>query len=131
LAVAAGLAVSASGCIIDNTGPGPASCLPDLYVNWQVVDKTDAPVTCGTAGAASVAGQVGGFTDSVACPTASATGLQLYFPLDQVGTYNVNVQLLDAGGGILSQTGVTMPPPSIYVDCSGATQTPTLFLSIN
>ena len=48
-----------------------------------------------------------------------------------VDTYSVNVQLRDANGGILSQTGVNMPAPSIYVDCSGNTQSQILSLSIN
>jgi hypothetical protein len=130
-----GLAVGASGCIVEDTGYGPGSaCYPDLYVNWevsQVVNGADQPITCATAGAVSVAGQVGDKRDQVDCPAGSSTGAPLYFPLDQTDTYTVNVQLLDASGNPISQTGVNMPAPSIYVDCSGNTQSPTLFLSIN
>jgi hypothetical protein len=141
LAVAAGLAVSASGCIVDDGNPGPyggGACYPDLYVNWQVVqtaNNVDTPITCATAGAATLTGQVDVFTDTVTCPAgssgSSAGGQPLYFPLNQVGTYAVNVQLRDASGNILSQTGVNGSPPSIYVDCSGNTQSPTLVLSIS
>jgi hypothetical protein len=132
VALSGGLAIGASGCGVDN-GPGPA-CYPDLYVNWQVtqvVNGGDQPITCASAGAATVSGQVGGLTDQVACPAGSSAGAPLYFPLDRTDTYQVNVQLLDVNGNTLSQTGVNMPPPSIYVDCSGNTQTPTLSLSIN
>jgi hypothetical protein len=132
VALLGGLAVGASGCIVDNTSAG--SCYPDLYVNWQVtqvVNGADQPITCATAGAATVAGQVGGLTDQVACPAGASSGAPLYFPLDQTGNYSVNVQLLDVSGNPISQTGVNMPPPSIYVDCSGNTQSPLLSLSIN
>ena len=131
LTVVTGLAVSASGCFVDNSS-GPASvCYPDLYVNWQVVDNTDTPLTCASVGATSVTGQVGGFTDTEPCPAAASSGPQLVFLLNQVGTYSVNVQLRDANGAILSETGVNMAAPSIYVDCSGNTQSQPLLLSIN
>ena len=60
LTVAMGLAVAASGCIIeDSSNPSTGVCYPDLFVNWQVthvVNNVDTPIACDVAGAASVTG---------------------------------------------------------------------------
>ena len=125
--------MSASGCIIDDSYrsgggllPGPVRELAGRRQDQHADHLRDA------GAATSVTGQVGGVHRHRTLPGRGVVGpaarTSRWIRLD---TYDVNVQLLDANGAILSQTGVNMPPPSIYVDCSGNTQSPTLLLSIN
>jgi hypothetical protein len=134
-AMLVGLVVSGSACVVDEGAPAAAVCTPDLYVNWQVTEVLngvpDRPITCDYAGATTVVGQVGGISASVPCPAGVSRGAPLYFPLPRTDNYYVSVQLLDASGNVLSQLGGDPSGPSIYVDCSGSTQTPIISLSIN
>jgi hypothetical protein len=119
LAIAVGLAVSASGCVIDSSNSG--TCFPDLFVPWQIVEDVpgDPPLTCAQAGATSVEIDVNGqaFLDS--CP-ANATGGQFSIPLADAGNYTLDGFLL-SGNVVLSE----VHPPSFSVGCSDV-QTPTV-----
>src|SRR5262245_24646380 len=90
LALAIGLAVSASGCIIESSSGG--SCLPDLLVPWSVVQETaggDVLITCAQAGATSVEVDVNGNTFSQTCPPTATSG-QLSIRLGGAGTYTLD-----------------------------------------
>jgi hypothetical protein len=134
-AMLAGLALSGSGCVVDEGGPPAGVCTPDLYVNWEVTavvnGVVDTPVTCDSAGAVSVAGLVGGVSDSVSCPAGVSQSAPLYFRLPRTGYYYPDVRLVDGGGNTLSELGAAGSGPSIFVDCSGNTQTPVISLSVN
>jgi hypothetical protein len=134
-AMLAGLVVSGSGCIVDEDGPGSGICTPDLYVNWEVtavVNRVpDTPITCDSAGATLVSGIVGGFSDSVPCPAGVSQSYPLHFRLPRTGYYYPDIRLEDAAGNVLSELGAAGSGPSIFVDCSGNTQTPVISLSVN
>jgi hypothetical protein len=128
-----GLAVTASGCIIDNSNP-PDICLPDLTINWRIVSNVDnAVLTCAQAGNAdTVTAQIdGGAYGSVltpwtgACPANASSG-SFIAQLPASGTYNVSLELT-SGGSLLSETNVLVQP----VDCSGNTNTPRADLFVN
>lgn len=133
LLAAAGLAVSASGCIIDNSSP-PDVCTPDLLISWQIFrNNTSTLLTCSQAGGAdTVTAQIdGGAYGSVLtsfpapCPANAASG-SFIAQLPASGTYNVSLELTSAGS-LLSETNVLVQP----VDCSGASATPTAPLFVN
>jgi hypothetical protein len=128
-----GLAVSASGCIIDNTS-SPDICLPDLTINWRIVSSLDnAVLTCAEAGNAdTVTAQIdgGAFGSALTsftgpCP-ANATSGSFIAELPASGTYNVSLELT-SGATLLSETNVLVQP----VDCSGNTSTPRADLFVN
>ena len=131
LAAALGLLATTSGCIIDGSdNNGGGTCLPDLYVNWQVVDAFDTPITCAAAGAGWVQAMVNGVTNQVVCPPQSSTGNPVLIQLQQTGTFGVNVRLLALDGTTeLSGTSPSNPPPWT-VDCSGASSTPVALLCV-
>ena len=110
---AVGLAVTTSGCVIDS---GPDSgygggCEPDLLVDWQIQTSTQAPVTCGGAGAATVVVTVGTSSTQLTCaPDKSEDSFDVLL-LGQ-GMYNVTVGLFDAKGNSLA------PAQSISVDAN-------------
>src|SRR5262252_3365980 len=108
VAAMAGLALSASGCVIDAStgtacGPTPAGCYPDLSIYWEVRSNLTAgnpPIACDAAGGADtvVALIDGGCLGSSlvefdgACPAGTSSG---YFvaALPNQGTYNVSLEL--------------------------------------
>jgi hypothetical protein len=141
----AGLAVSASGCVIDGSsstpscGPTPVNCFPDLTIYWALRSNITAgkpPIACDAAGGADtvVALIDGGCLGSTlaefdgACP-AGVTAGSLTAQLDNPGTYNVSLELHSGGptGPLISQTGVV----PFGVDCSGNSATPTAPLDVN
>ena len=125
LAVAAALAVSASGCIIDNNS-SPGSCYPDLYVDYEIVAQSDNTlVTCAQAGADTVVATVYGVDFPQACPASSSSG-SILVQLDQTGSYPVSIALF-SGSTNLSQT----PTITVPVDCSGSSSTPVAQLGVN
>jgi len=134
-AILAGLALSGSGCIVDEEGPGSGICTPDLYVNWEVTavvkGVSDTPVTCDSVGATLVSGIVGDRSDSVPCPVGVSQSAPLYFRLPRTGYYYPDIRLVDGGGNTLSELGAAGSGPYIFVDCSGNTQTPVISLSVN
>jgi hypothetical protein len=130
---ASGLALSASGCIIDNSST-PDICLPDLTISWRIVSNVDgATLTCAQAGNAdTVTAQIdgGAFGSALtsfpaACP-ANATSGSFIAQLPASGTYNVSLELT-SGAALLSETNVLVQP----VDCSGNTATPVAPLYVN
>ena len=122
-AAVAGIALSASGCLIESSSPPP--CSPDLFVNWRIIESgSNAVLTCDEVPATTVRVNVSGQTTDFACP-AGVSGGQIPYYLDVTGTYTVMVTLLD-GGTVLSQT----PNNAIDVDCSGLTSTPLIDLVV-
>jgi hypothetical protein len=99
LAVAAGLAGTVSGCVIDgsnSTGPGGV-CAPDLLVDWQLVDSSNTPITCAAAGVATVQATVNGTAWSQTClPNESFDTIDV--PLAATGHYTVSVDAFDSAG---------------------------------
>ena len=151
----AGLGLSASGCIIDGSSSAPdadgdgipdgrdacpldpedfigvadgcpeTTCLPDLFVNWRIIESgTNVVLTCDAVPANTLRVNVSGQTTDFPCPTGVSAGSIPYY-LDVTGTYTVMVQLLN-GTQVLSSTGTN----SIAVDCSGNTQTPLIDLAV-
>lgn len=114
LAVALGLALSASGCIIDDSGgPGPG-CFPDLTLSYLISDNaTGAQISCATAGADTVRVTVNGTPIDYGCTTGP--GQQpVTIQLDQPGTVDVYVELY-GGGQLLS----SVPTMTVQVGCGG------------
>jgi hypothetical protein len=121
LAAVAGLAVSASGCVIDD---GSNHCAPFLTVPWSIVDNTtNAPITCSMAGATSVEIDVNGQAYTQNC-TPNQTGGQIDILLSGSGGYTVDAFLLN-GSTTLSEAH----PPSFGVGCVD-TQTPTVVFPV-
>jgi hypothetical protein len=132
-AAVAGLAVSASGCIID--GSSNNGCSPDLTVSWRIISDLDGQViTCGEAGGADT---VTAWIDSASyaltpwdssCPANQAQG-SFVVPLPHTDTYDVTLELHTGGpnGTLLSETPILVQP----VDCSGLSQTPRADLHVN
>jgi hypothetical protein len=132
-AAAAGLALSASGCIIDSSSGG---CSPDLTIPWRIVSNLDGSVlTCAQANADTVTAWIdgGGLGSALTpfsqvCAAGSSQG-QIVALLPTSGTYDVSVELTlgGANGTLLSETGVVPFP----VDCSGLSSTPRVDLLVN
>lgn len=133
LAAVAGLALSASGCIIDGS-TGPDICLPDLTIRWQIVSMIDGQIlTCAEAGGAdTITAEIdGGAYGSAlqyfptACPSSATSG-SFKVELPTADSYNVSLNLT-AGADSRSTTNVLFQP----VDCSGLTTTPEAPLYVN
>jgi len=131
LAAAAGIALSASGCIIDSSNDG---CSPDLTISWLITSNIDqAALTCYEAGnATSVVARIDGgglgtnLTDySSPCPANSDSGSFVAL-LPTTGTYDITVELR-SGASVLSAT----PILTKLVDCSGLSATPPAELFVN
>jgi len=117
----AGIALSASGCVIKGSS---TACLPDLTVRWRIVSSGSVvPPTCDEVGATTIRVSIGGEVTDFSCPTGLSTG-SIPFYLDAAGAYTVSVSLLD-GSTVLAQ-GST----SAIVDCSGLSQTPVIDLAV-
>jgi hypothetical protein len=124
----AGLAVSASGCIIDGSSSPPPTCLPDLTVRWQIRSTTAGNPfrTCAQAGGADlVTAWINGPSFPLQafdapCPANSSAGSFLV-ELPFTATYEVSLELTSPSFvDPLSETQILVQP----VDCSGATVTP-------
>lgn len=126
LAGAAALAVTTSGCIVDdsgyNSGYGSGSCLPDLLVDWQIQNSSGAFVTCAAAGAATVSATVNGSVFPQACLAAQSFG-SIDVPLAGVGSYDITVSLFAANGTSLATPQEYSPP--IAINNCGRNETPT------
>jgi len=132
-AAVVGLAVSASGCIID--GNSDNGCSPDLTISWRIVSDLDGQViTCAEAGGADT---VSAMIDSASypltpwdssCPANQAQG-SFVVPLPFADTYNVSLELHSGGGNgtLLSETPILVQP----VNCSGLSTTPRADLHVN
>ncbi len=133
LAAAAGIALSASGCIIDSSSND--GCRPDLTISWRIIGDLSTPptpITCAEAGNADTVIAVidgGGLGDvpteyTSPCPTNSTSGSFVAL-LPTTGVYNISVELWSAT--ILSET----PLLTKTVDCSGLSATPPAELLVN
>jgi len=139
-----GLAVSASGCIIDGSssspscGGTPAGCVPDLTINWQVSRaSTGGPITCDAAGGADtvVALIDGGCFGSTVyefdglCAAGTTAGSFLAQLPGPGSDYGVSLELHSGGptGLKLSETPIAV----FSVNCSGNSATQVADLSVN
>jgi len=115
LALALGLALSASGCIIDDSGGSGPSCYPDLQLSYVVLDNaTGNAISCAYAGADTVRVTVNGRAVDFVCD-AGPSPRTIVIPLDQPGDVDVYVELF-GNGQSLSHVNMGM---SIFVDCYG------------
>ena len=131
LAAAAGIALSASGCIIDSSNDG---CSPDLTIYWMITSNLDgAALTCAEAGNAdTVTAKIdgGGLGTTVTpyssvCPANQDSGSFVAL-LPSTGVYGISVELT-AGSTLLSATQILTKS----VDCSGLSATPPAELFVN
>jgi hypothetical protein len=115
LVVALALAVSASGCIIDDSGGTGPGCYPDLTLSYVIIDNaTGTAISCAAAGADTVRVTVNGYPLDYDCTTGA--GVQtLLIPLDYPGDVGVYVELF-GNGQSLSHVNQGM---TIYVGCNG------------
>src|SRR3954454_7103671 len=135
LAAVFGLAMSASGCIIDGSnGPVDDVCLPDLTIRWRIVSMIDNQIlTCDEAGYADTVtaeidgGSYGSMIHSFSAPCpANATSGSFKVELPASGSYGVSLDLTAAGVS-RSATNVLVQG----VDCSGLAVTPEAPLFVN
>ena len=132
LAAAAGIALSASGCIIDSSSNN--GCSPDLTISWLITSNLDgAALTCYEAGnATSVVATIDGgglgtnLTDFASPCPANADSGSFVALLPTTGTYDIAVELR-SGATVLSTT----PVLTKVVDCSGLSATPPAELFVN
>jgi hypothetical protein len=123
-AAAVGLALTASGCVVD-TGPGNGNgygygCQSDLFVDWQIENLKGGFVTCAAAGAATVVIDIDGTPYPQTCESIQTSGSQ-DIPLQaNYATYDVTVSLEDASGYPLATPQVT----SVNVTSCGSYRTP-------
>jgi hypothetical protein len=123
-AAVAGLALSASGCIIESSDNGV--CTPDLTIPWSIRSNLDGAIlTCAEAGGAdTVTARIDGgglatLTDFFSVCPATATQGSILALLPTSGLYNISVEL-SAGATVLSATPVLR---NMSVDCSGNSRT--------
>jgi hypothetical protein len=95
LAAAVGLGASVSGCVIQDSSSG--NCAPDLLVDWQLVDTSNAAITCAAAGVATVQATVNGTAWSQTCLPNDSFGT-IDVPLGGIGSYTISVDAFDAAG---------------------------------
>jgi len=128
LAAFAGLALSASGCIIDGSSNNNTGCTPDLTISWRIMSNIDGlPLTCAEAGNAdTVTAWIdgGGLATLTAfdtpCPAGASSGSFVAL-LPSTGSYGVSLELTRVGDPVpLSETDVLAQG----VDCSGLSATP-------
>lgn len=129
LAGAVAVAVTTSGCIVDDSGynSGYGSCLPDLLVDWQIQNSTGAPVTCAGAGAATVTATVNGSEFPQTCLATESFG-SIDVPLAGVGSYDVIVSLFAASGTSLATPQEYSPPLAINNCYTNETPTPAVLV---
>jgi hypothetical protein len=115
LALAFGLAVSASGCIISDTGDTGPTCSPDLVVSYVILNSaTNTPISCAAAGADTVRITVNNFPKDFVCNTGPAVQTVI-IPLDSTGSATVYVELFGYGRRLSSVNY----PVDVPVGCSG------------
>ena len=128
LAAAAGLAVSASGCVIQtSSSPG---CIPDLSIPWDIVRQSNPStlLTCAQAGASWVQANVNGRILNQPCPANATSGTLVDTYESQAGYYDVTVGLYsDLSSPPIFQTSTLTQP----IDCTGTSTTPIADLSVN
>ncbi len=145
--LSAGLALSASGCFIESSGPSckphettDPTCIPDLTISWRLVSNLPATfgnvLTCDQAGFAdTVTAWIdgGGYCSQLVafdsdCQPTQTEG-SFIAPLPDRGTYNVSLELHTGGpnGTLLSETQVLVQS----VSCSGTSATPRADLAVN
>jgi hypothetical protein len=134
LAAFAGLALSASGCIIDGSSNNNTGCTPDLTISWRILSNIDgALLTCAEAGNADTvtawidgAGLGTALTAFDAPCLAGASSGSFVALLPSTGNYNVSLELT-SGATLLSETPILVQP----VNCSGLSATPRADLLVN
>ncbi len=142
--LSAGLALSASGCFIESSGPSckphettDPTCIPDLTISWRLISMLDGSIlTCDEAGFAdTVTAWIdgGGFCSQLVAFDADCQPTQtegsFIAQLPDRGTYNVSLELHTGGptGTLLSETPVLVQS----VSCAGTSATPRADLFVN
>jgi len=143
-AVVSGLALSASGCFVESSGPScvphettDPTCIPDLTISWRLVSMLDNSIlTCAEAGNAdTVTAWIdgGGYCSQLVAFDSDCLATQtegsFIAPLPDRGTYNVSLELHTGGpnGTLLSETQVLVQS----VSCTGTSATPRADLFVN
>jgi hypothetical protein len=115
LALVLGLALSASGCIISDSGGSGPGCYPDLTVSYVILDnRTGGAISCAQAGADTVRITVNGAPVDYVCNTGP-TVQTVTIPLDSPGDVSVFVELFGYGQRLSSVDSAMY----LYVGCSG------------
>jgi len=115
LALAFGLAVSASGCIISDTGDTGPNCFPEIVVSYVILDNsTNNPISCAQAGADTVRITVNDKPVNYQCNTGAAVQT-VSIPLDSTGSVTVYVELFGYGQRLSSVNY----PLAVNVGCGG------------
>ncbi|HEX3902802.1 MAG TPA: hypothetical protein VH853_08115 [Polyangia bacterium] len=102
-ALAVGLALTASGCVVDG-GPsyGYGGCQPDVFVDWQIQNPAGGQVTCDAVGAATVVIDIDGADYPQSCPAGYSYGSQDILLQQTNASYNITVNLEDKNGVALA-----------------------------
>ena len=115
LALAVGLTVSASGCIISDGGDTGPGCFPSLTVSYVILDNSSqAAISCAQAGADTVRITVNDFPTDYVCNTGAVVQT-VTIPLDSTGAVTVFVELFGYGRRLSSVNY----PLSVNVGCAG------------
>jgi len=121
---AAAMALAGTGCVVE-TGPDSGysggSCLPTLYIDYEIQNAAGAPVSCAGAGAVSVQATVDGVMFPQGCFPANSSYGRIAVPLQGLGTYNATVNIFDAKGNPLAAAQST----SFNITSCGDTETTT------
>ena len=98
-AVAVGLAVTASGCVVDGgPGYGYGGCQPDVFVDWQIQNPAGGAVTCDAVGAKTVVIDIDGADFPQTCPDGFSYGSQDILLQQVNASYKITVNLEDGDG---------------------------------
>ena len=109
IAAFAGLAATASGCIIDSDPP----CDPRIFIPWALEiagTNPPVPITCFEAGVSFIGADVNAYPYEVNCPANFSAGT-MTIPVGGAGSYTIVVAALDAAGN-----PVVAPTPSMTVN---------------
>jgi len=94
LAAAVVLALTSSGCVVDTS----SDCQSILEVDWQIQNSAGGFVTCDAAGAATVVITIDGVNYPQMCQAGFSYGYKDIPLQSNYASYNVTVNLEDAGG---------------------------------
>jgi hypothetical protein len=98
LAAAVGLALTSSGCVVDTSSDYGSGCQSILEVDWQIQNSAGGFVTCDAAGAATVVITIDGVNYPQMCQAGFSYGYKDIPLQSNYASYNVTVNLEDAGG---------------------------------
>jgi hypothetical protein len=118
IAAFAGLAATASGCIIDSDPP----CDPRIFIPWALEiagTNPPVPITCYEAGVRYIGADVNGYPYEVDCPANFSAGT-MTIPVGGAGSYTIVVAALDP-----ARVQVVAPTPALTQNLGTACGTAT------